>query len=88
MTIKLKEEIKATDILIYGNVEEGKRPEIKKIKVSKNKTFKGIDSSLAKLPGEATIISFDEVNTKEIVIEFSNKEEFVISELIIMGKKM
>lgn len=88
LTIKLKEEIKATDILIYGNVEEGKRPEIKKIKVSKNKTFKGIDSSLAKLPGEATIISFDEVNTKEIVIEFSNKEEFVISELIIMGKKM
>lgn len=86
LTINFKEEVNLSDILIYGNVNEDKKPIINKVKLKNGHDLKGIDSNLPKLPGEAIILSFEEIMTSSVTIHVDNKGIFGISELVFLGK--
>lgn len=77
--ITLNEETNLSDVMLYGR--DG--IEIKSIKLSSGDKFKGLFK--AELPGEASIVSFDESVLEWVEIEVDGQGR--LSEIIIMGKK-
>lgn len=77
--IILSEETNLSDVMVYGR----NGIEIKSIKLSSGEKFKDIANS--ELPGEASIVSFDEKLVQWVEIEVTG--EGGLSEVIIVGKK-